>query len=250
MEKPLKTVIVDDEPPARELISEYLAEIDDIEIAGVFGLPAKAVNYLNSNAVDLLFLDIHMPEISGFELIEQLDEIPEIIFSTAYDKYAIRAFELNAVDYLLKPYSKKRFTEAVNRVLQKEETEKQRRERIENLIQQSRTEERYPARMFVRVGKKIVSVEADDIIWIKAEGDYSELHTSDDTLLCSTGLGKLEEKLDPARFMRVHRSYIIATDDLESLEADGGGGFVGKMTDGSKIKVSRSYARKIKNLMI
>jgi two-component system LytT family response regulator len=250
MDDPIKTVIIDDEPPARAIIREYLSGVDDIEIAAAFGLPSKAITYLNEHEIDLLFLDIQMPEITGFELIEQLETIPDIIFSTAYDQYAIRAFEINAVDYLLKPYTKERFMEALKRVRTKEESEEQRRDRIRQLVSQAKANTHYPKRMFVRVGPKIVSVDMEDVIWIKAEGDYSEIHTADTSLLCSTGLGKLEEKLDPERFMRVHRSYIITVDKIKNLQADGGGGFIGVMSDGSKIKVSRSRAEKIKGLLI
>jgi len=247
--EPLKTVIIDDEPPARELILEYLAEEDEVDVQAVFGNPVKAISYLNTHTIDLLFLDIQMPKINGFELIEQLETLPEIIFSTAYDKYAIRAFQINAVDYLLKPYTRQRFNEALNRVFNKEEPEKQRWERIKTLATQAQKKEHYPKRMFVRIGKKIVAVEMEDIIWIKAEGDYSEIHTHEQSLLCSTGLGRLEEKLDPERFIRVHRSYIIASDKIKSLESDGGG-FSGTMSDGSTIRISRSKADKIRDLLI
>ena len=250
MEKSIRAVIIDDEPPARAIISEYLSDVDGITVAASFALPREAISYLNKKEIDLLFLDIQMPEINGFELIERLDTIPEIIFSTAYDKYAIRAFEINAVDYLLKPYTKERFLEALNRIQNKEEAGEQRRERIRQLAAHAQSKEHYPRRMFVRVGTKIVSVEMDEVIWIKADGDYSEIHTTDQTLLCSTGLGKLDEKLNPERFIRVHRSYIIATDKITKLESDGGGGFKGLMSDGSKIKISRSHARKIKDLLI
>ena len=232
------------------MILEYLEEVEDVEVIAAFGQPIKAIKFLNLNNADLLFLDIQMPKINGFELIEQLNNLPEIIFSTAYDKYAIRAFEINAVDYLLKPYTKKRFLEALKRVLNKEEPKSQRWERLQNLALHARSTDHYPGRMFVRVGPKIVSVDMDNVIWIKADGDYSEIHTAERTLLCSTGLGKLEDKLEPGRFMRVHRSYIIATDNIKKPEPDGGGGFDGTMSDGSTIKISRTNAEKIKELLI
>lgn len=248
--EPIKAVIVDDEPPAREVILEYLEEVDEVEIIGEFGQPTKAIDFLKLNETGLLFLDIQMPKINGFELIEQLDDLPEIIFSTAYDKYAIHAFEINAVDYLLKPYTKKRFLEALNRVIKKQEPDAQRWDRLQNLVSQTKSKEHYPERMFVRVGSKIKPVQTPNILWIKADGDYSEIHTNDDSILCGTGLGKLEKKLNPERFMRVHRSFIVATDEIKHLKPDGGGGFTGVMSDGSEIKVSRSRAEKIKKLLI
>ncbi|WP_445665638.1 LytR/AlgR family response regulator transcription factor [Fodinibius sp. AD559] len=113
-----QAVIIDDESPAREVVAEYLEDVDWIGVAGSFGNPHKALTFLEKNQVDLLFLDIRMPQMSGFELVDQLDTLPHIVFSTAYDEYAIRAFDINAVDYLLKPYTKKRFLEALKRVRQ------------------------------------------------------------------------------------------------------------------------------------
>ena len=248
--EPIKAVIIDDEPPAREVILEYLEDVEDVEVIATFGQPTKAIEFLNGKNADLLFLDIQMPKINGFELIERLDNLPEVIFSTAYDKYAIHAFEINAVDYLLKPYTKKRFLEALKRVLAKEEPNSQHWDRLQNLIEQSKSKDEYPERMFVRVGSKIKPVETENILWIKADGDYSEINTGKNSLLCSTGLGKLEEKLDPKRFMRVHRSYIIAANEIQKLKPYGDGGFTGVMSDGSEIKVSRSRAKKIKQLLI
>lgn len=248
--KPIKAVIVDDESPAREVILEYLEDVANVKVIATLGRPNKAIEFMNSNKTDLLFLDIQMPEINGFELIEQLDDLPEVIFSTAYDKYAIHAFEINAVDYLLKPYTKKRFFEALNRVLKKEEADTQRWERLQNLVSQTKSNTYYPKRMFVRLGSKIKPITTEDILWIKADGDYSEIHTIDNSMLCGTSLGKLEEKLEPKQFMRVHRSYIVAADRIQKLKPDGGGGFTGMMSDGSEIKVSRSRAEKIKQLLI
>lgn len=248
--QPIKAVIIDDEPPARDVIREYLQDVDTVEVIAEFGQPTKAITFLKTNDADLLFLDIQMPEINGFELIERLDSLPEIIFSTAYDKYAIHAFEINAVDYLLKPYTKQRFLEALNRVLEKEEPDNLRSDRLQNLVLQAKSKKHYPERMFVRVGSKIKPVATKNILWIKADGDYSEIHTATDSLLCGTPLGKLEEKLDPEQYMRVHRSYIVATDAIKNLESDGSGGFTGTMSDGSEIKVSRSRAKRIKKLLI
>lgn len=247
---PLKAVIVDDEEPGREIVQEYLQERDEVAISAAFGAPSKAVDFINHHSVDLLFLDIQMPGMDGFELLEKLDSIPQVIFSTAYDAYALRAFEVNAIDYLLKPYTQQRFNEALQRVLDKQESKEQEQERIQSIIKQYKKPHAYPDRLFIRVGVKIIPISVKDIIWIKAEGDYSKIHTKNGAHLCSTGLGNLEEKLNPELFQRSHRSYLLAVKELENLESDGGGGFAAKMSDGAEIKVSRSHADEIKRLIV
>lgn len=246
----LKAVIVDDEEPGRVVVREYLDGREDVTVKEAFGAPSKAVEYLNNHPVDLLFLDIQMPGMDGFELLEKLNSIPQIIFSTAYDTYALRAFEVNAVDYLLKPYTQQRFNEALHRVFEKQESKEQERERIQSIIEQYRTPHSYPERLFIRVGVKIIPIQTAEITWIKAEGDYSKIHTKKGSHLCSTGLGNLEDKLDPELFQRSHRSYLIAVNELTKLENDGGGGFTGTMSDGAEIKVSRARAEQIKKLIV
>ncbi len=246
----LKAVIVDDEEPGRTVVQQYLKEIESIEVIASFSAPTKAVEFINSHTVDLLFLDIQMPVMNGFELLEKLGTLPQVIFSTAYDAYALRAFEVNAADYLLKPYTRERFNEALQRVIEKQESRQQEEERLQALISQYRAPHQYPDRLFVRVGVKIIPIQVRDIVWVKAEGDYSKIYTKTGSHLCSTGLGDLEEKLDPGLFQRSHRSYLLAINELKSLESDGGGGFVGRMSDGSEVKVSRSRADQIKKLIV
>lgn len=245
----IRTVIIDDEVPARDVIREYLEDHTSIEILADFGSPTKALNYLKENDVDLCFLDIQMPGMTGFELVEQLDDLPQIIFSTAYDKYALRAFEINAVDYLLKPYTKDRFDEALNRVIDRMDEGRQEEQRIKEIIQQTRQKLWYSERMFVRTGKRIKPVAVDDIVWVEADGDYSRIHLENDSILSSKRLGELEDKLDPKLFTRVHRSSLIALNKLQELESDAYGGFNAIMSDGSKVKVSRGYGSKIKDFI-
>ncbi|NBC64506.1 MAG: response regulator [Bacteroidetes bacterium] len=245
----IKTVIIDDEQPARDVIREYLEDRDEIEIVGEFGSPTKALTFLKEHDVDLCFLDIQMPAMTGFELVEALDELPRIIFSTAYDKYALRAFEINAVDYLLKPYTKERFDEALNRALDRIDEGRNEKERIEEIIRQTRQKQWYTDQIFVRTGKRIKPIAVDEIIWIEADGDYARIHFEEDSILSSKRLGELEDRLDPKLFTRVHRSSLIALNQLKELESDGYGGFEATMSDGSKVKVSRSYGSKIKDFM-
>ena len=246
--KPYQAVIVDDEPPAREVVAEYLEDVDWIAVAGSFGNPRKALEFLEENKVDLLFLDIQMPQMSGFGLVDQLDILPHIIFSTAYDEYAIRAFDINAVDYLLKPYTKKRFLEALQQVRNIAGDDQQKR--IRALLHQLKEQEDYPRQLFVRSGDRIIPVTVDDILWIEADGDYGRIHLEEETVFCGIGLGKLMERLDPERFVRVHRSHAIALSALKDLEPDGYGGFTATLSNDTEIKVSRHYAEYIKDFII
>ncbi|NGP89654.1 LytR/AlgR family response regulator transcription factor [Fodinibius halophilus] len=248
--KNYRAVIIDDEPPARDVILEYIEDINWIDVVQSVGNPHKGLDYLNNHEVDVLFLDIQMPQMTGFELVNRLDELPYIIFSTAYDEYAIHAFDINAVDYLLKPYTKARFNEAITRVQKIAGQDDTRQERIRALLKQVDEKEKYPDRLFVRSRDQIIPVEVDDIQWIEAEGDYSRIHYSEGKVLCGKGIGKLLKQLNPSDFVRVHRSYAIALSALENLEPDGHGGFMATLEGETQVKVSRSYANRIKNIII
>ena len=190
-----------------------------------------------------------MPGMDGFEVIEHLKHIPRIIFSTAYGDYALKAFEANAVDYLLKPYDRKRFARAVQKAVDRSIKSNDEIERIIRVLQQSKETEGYPTHIFVRVGRKIVSVQVGDIVWIEAEGDYTRLHTDNGTHLCNLAMNTLEEKLSPSGFLRVHRSYMIAKDFVEYLTGDGEGGFIAVLKNKTRVKVSRTYAVKIRDVI-
>lgn len=242
----MRAIIVDDEPPARELLKEYLGEVDEIEVVAERGNGREAVQAINEEAPDLVFLDVQMPGLDGFDVLERLERIPTIIFSTAYDEYALQAFETGAVDYLLKPYKKERFRKAVRRALQQQGTTGD----LTALLQAARRGEQETLdRLFVRSGDKIVPIETTEIRWIEAAGDYAKLHLSDRALLCNRGIGVLAERLDPERFVRVHRSAIIALPAVEYLTSDGQGGYRVRMQNGDTVRVSRSYAPELRTRM-
>jgi two-component system LytT family response regulator len=249
MKNRMTTILVDDEPLARKLLKEYLQDFAQIKIVGECKNGRQAVKTINENKPDLIFLDIRMPGMDGFEVLENLKHIPHIIFSTAYGDYALKAFEMNAVDYLLKPYDRKRFSRAVQKVLERTSKPSDDIERIVRVLQQSKETEGYPQRIFIRIGRKIVSVQVEDIIWIEADGDYTRLRTNNGAHLCNLSLNALGERMDPSRFLRVHRSYIIANKSIEHLASDGEGGFIAMLKDKSKVKVSRTYAAKIRDVI-
>ncbi len=246
MTKDFSTIIVDDEPLARKMIKEYLQDFPEMKIVGECKNGKQAVKAINEDKPDLVFLDIRMPGMDGFEVLEHIDLMPQIIFTTAYGDYALKAFEVNAVDYLLKPYDRKRFSKAIKKVFGRDTKSGDDIERILHVLQQSKEPEDYPKRIFVRVGRKIISVQLHDVLWIEADGDYTQLHTNSGTHLCNLSLNALEQRLDLNQFLRVHRSYIIAASSIEQLEADGEGGFVVFLKDKSKVKVSRTYAAKLR----
>ncbi len=246
MKNNYSTIIVDDEPLARKMIKEYLQDFPEMKIVGECKNGKQAVKAINEDKPDLVFLDIRMPGMDGFEVLEHIDPMPRIIFSTAYGDYALKAFEVNAVDYLLKPYDRKRFSKAIQKVIDRSTTSSDEIERILHVLHLSKEPDDSPKRIFVRVGRKIVSVELHDILWIEADGDYAQLHTNHGTHLCNLSLDALEQRLDSNQFLRVHRSFIVATNSIEQLTGDGEGGFVAGLKDKSKVKVSRSYAAKLR----
>jgi len=248
----VRTLIVDDEPPARELIREYLEDLARIEIIGECGTGREAIEAINEQAPDLVFLDVQMPGLDGFDVLERIETLPDIVFSTAYDEYAIEAFDAGAVDYLLKPYSRARFRKAVERALDRHDRHgDDYTDRLGALLQVARSSEDDPLeRLYVRHGDRIVPVDPDDIRWIEAAGDYARLHTDNKTYLSSTGIGALADRLDPKRFARVHRSHIIAFPAVDHLRSDGSGGYQAILDDGTKVRVSRSYAPDIRERIL
>jgi two-component system LytT family response regulator len=245
----VRTLIVDDEPPARELIQEYLADHDRVEVVGTCGTGREALEAIHEQAPDLVFLDVQMPGLDGFDVLERLETLPDIIFCTAYDEYALQAFDAGAVDYLLKPYSRDRFDTAVERALARyDQDDTDYRDQLAALLQAANVrDEQPPARLYVRHGEKIIPVDPDDLLWIEAAGDYAKLHTPDKTYLSSMGIGDLEERLDPSQFLRVHRSHMIALPAVEHFRSDGSGGYRVRLSDGTTVRVSRSYAADLRD---
>ncbi|NKB68583.1 MAG: response regulator [Candidatus Latescibacteria bacterium] len=236
-------LIVDDEPLARRLVAEYLADFPRIDIVGEAANGPEAVRTISSLRPDLVFLDVQMPGLNGFEVLARLEEIPAVIFSTAHDEYALKAFEVNAVDYLLKPYDRARFAQAVERAMARQPADS------ENLLGLLPAEQA-AAHLFVRAGGRIIRIATAAILWIEAAGDYAQLHTAGRSHLCGLGLGALEKRLDPGRFIRVHRSAIIALEALDFLDSDGEGGLVATLTNGAQVKVSRSQAARLRDLLV
>jgi two-component system LytT family response regulator len=242
----LRAIIVEDEAPARELLKAFLKSHDEIELLtecsdGFTG--AKTINELKP---DLVFLDIQMPKLTGFELVELLDEIPQIIFTTAYDQYAIKAFELSAVDYLMKPFSKQRFDEAIKKVYARIQQKQASGENIQQLTERVKEEGKALERIFVKTGTRIDVVPVTDIVHIEAEDDYVEIFTKEKKYLKKETMNYLEKSLPSEMFVRIHRSSIVNVSYILKLERYGKESYVVILKDGSKVNVSKSRVKELK----
>ncbi len=236
-----KVIIVDDEKSGRTLIKEYLEPYKDLVLLGEANNGVDAIKVINEFKPDLVFMDIQMPGMTGFDVLEHLEELPQIVFSTAYDQYALKAFEVHAVDYLLKPYTKERFDAAITRI---SEVKKIIPLAEEHIAQKNE----YPERIIVQKGTKYVTLAIQDIYHIEAYGDYSKLHTDTDTFISNHGISVLEEKLDAKQFLRVHRSTIVQLSKIKEVSKYGKS-YQLILFNNEKVNVSRGYADKIKALM-
>lgn len=212
--KKIKCLVIDDELPAREILHKHIAGVDALELAGSCSNAVEALSFLQSNSVDLLFLDIQMPHILGTNFIRTLKNPPKVIFITAYRKYAVEGFELDAVDYLLKPISFDRFLKALNKVLQLN---------LQNDSPETKTEStKQPAQPFsyFRVDRKMVKVLFNEILYIEGLRDYVKIFTTSKTIITKHLLASLQEMLPSDSFLRIHRSYIVSITKIDSYESD------------------------------
>ena len=239
-----KVIIVDDEEAGRKLIKEYLTDYTDLILLGEANNGVDAVKIINEYKPDLVFLDVQMPGMTGFDVLTHLEELPQIIFSTAYDQYALKAFEVHAVDYLLKPYTKERFQRAVQRLNENSSSNKA-GSLTESLLMDSRSQ---PKRILVQSQNKLVTIAIEDVIRIEAYGDYSKLITAERSFLSNYGISSLEEKLNSSEFIRVHRSSIINLNKVKELNKYTKSYDV-TMLNNDVVRVSRGYMDNIKKLM-
>lgn len=241
----IRTFVVDDEPPARRRLLELLEREPDIEIAGAFAGGAEAMEAIATQAPDLLFLDVQMPGVDGFGLLEEVepDRRPITVFVTAYDAYALKAFEVRAFDYLLKPFSDERFEATLARA--RERVRSREREALgEKLLSLVETrplseEKSYVSRLVVKNAGRIRFLDVRDVEWIEAAGVYVTIHEGGREHLVRESLAALESRLDPSRFARIHRSAIVALDRVSELRIDDGGSCRVVLRDGTTLPLSR-----------
>lgn len=248
----IRTLIVDDEPLARERVKRFLKDERDFEIIGECGNGADAIDAIQQKEPDLVFLDIQMPEKNGFDVIKSINgkHLPTIIFVTAYDQYALQAFDVHALDYLLKPFNRERFHRAVARA--KEQIEGQHRgeldERLVSLISSITPEKKYLERLVVKSVGRVFFLKTEEIDWIEASGNYLKLHVGRDSHMIRETMNAVEAKLDPGQFMRIHRSTIVNIDRIKELHPMFSGDYSAILRDGTELALSRNYREKFLEL--
>lgn len=245
----IRTIIVDDVELARERIKILLSDTE-IEIVAECENGRGAIDAIRDLKPELVFLDVQMPKIGGFEVIEVIgaDRMPSVIFVTAYDEFALRAFEVNAIDYLLKPFDEERLEKAVARAKREIGNQKSSdgiEEKLRNLLKDVKAEPQYIRRIPVKTSRGTTLVLTDEIDWIASAGHYLELHIGNETHLIREKLSQLETRLDPKYFMRIHRSTIVNLDRIKSLHPLFNGDQLIILKDGRELNLSRTYYEKL-----
>jgi two-component system, LytTR family, response regulator len=275
----IRALIVDDEPLARERLRSLLQDESDIELSGEFENGTKAVDAIRKDAPDLLFLDVQMPEMDGFGVLQAIgpDRVPAVIFVTAYDEYALRAFDANATDYLLKPFDQERFRRSLDRA--RSHLQMGRAGNVNDKLQslmrylnidptqlsqlpqspsgtpqagtstQGNGHSAQSDRLVVKSGGRVYFLKADEIDWVEAAGNYVRLHVSKDSHLLRETMNGIETKLDTRRFMRIHRSTIVNLERIKELQPWFHGDYVVLLRDGTRLTLSRGYRDKLQTVL-
>ncbi len=239
----IKVIVIDDEPLARSIILDYLAEFPDVTVLAECGDGFEAAKAIGAQQPDLIFLDIRMPKISGFELLELLDEKPDTIFTTAFDEYAIQAFEQHAIDYLLKPISKDRFGSALQKYRELRSGKGMKPDPA--LLNGDQPIER----VVVKTGTKIKIIPVDEIHYIQADDDYVQIHTADGSYLKKDTMATFEKRLDPAVFVRTHRSFIANVACIDRIEPYEKESYLAVLKSGARLNVSRAGYARLKQIL-
>lgn len=247
MTEKIRTVIVEDEELARNLLKSFLKEAECIELAGECENGFEGIKMINELKPDLVFLDIQMPKINGFELLELLDHKPHIIFATAYDHYALKAFEYNAADYLLKPYSKERLFEAIEKVTRRIKTEGPDSDIADKVSNFPREE--FLDRIVVKDRHKIHIIPVDQIRYIESMDDYVLIYTREGRFVKQKTMKFLEKTLDPRYFVRIHRSYIVKVEEINEIQQYEKESYIVILHDKTKLKVSKSGYKNLKEVL-
>jgi two-component system, LytTR family, response regulator len=245
----IKTIIIDDEPLARDMIKEYLKAYQYINVIQECGDGFEGVKAISQFQPDLVFLDIQMPKINGFEMLELLNTPPPVIFTTAFDEYAIKAFEAHAIDYLLKPFSRERFDKALQKWKQHHDKVPSNPElkhpEKETLVASPEQHNR----VVVKTGSNIRIIPVQEILYLQADDDYVKIHTKDGSYLKKKTISYYEEVMDTSQFVRVHRSYIIQVQQVTRIEPYEKDGHIAILKSGEKIPISKTGYPKLKAIL-
>lgn len=234
----IKTLIIDDEPLAAGIVQEFLADFPQFDVLEVCQDGFQGLKAIQHHQPDLIFLDVQMPKITGFEMLELIDSPPAVIFTTAFDQYAVKAFDAMAIDYLLKPFSQERFSKAIEKFLSKvNEPQIEEREGLNQLAEKSN-------RLVVRVKNEIKIILVHEVTYFEAEDDYISIHTSAGKYLKKMTMKSLEDAMDPGKFARVHRSFLVNLNQITQIEPFERDSYLLKMRDGTQVPVSKTgYSR-------
>ena len=251
--KGIRAVIVDDEPLAREGVRLHLEAESDIEVVGEAGTGEEAVTLIETLRPDLLFLDVQMPGLDGFGVLDAVGPVhmPVTIFTTAYDEFALRAFDAHAIDYILKPYDAQRFHSATERARMQLTGRRKAHmdDRLDSLLDELRSRNQYLERLVVRSGGRILILRVGEIDWIEAASNYVRLHAGGREYLLRETMTALEAKLDPMEFVRIHRSTIVRVDRIRELEPLFQGDYVVVLDDSTRLTSSRGYRERLQELL-
>ena len=245
----IRTLIVDDEPMARERLAGLLAQEADVEIVAQCADGREAVSAIQQLSPELVFLDVQMPGLDGFGVIEQIgvDRMPMVVFVTAYDEHALQAFEVHALDYLLKPFGRDRLRQCLDHARHYRDRSRagDLGRSLLALVQDFRPEQKKPDRLVVKSGGRVFFVRTDDIEWIEAAGNYVRLNLKDQSHLFRETMTQMEARLDPQRFVRIHRSRIVNTDHITELQPWFNWEFVVVLHNGTQLRLSRGYRERL-----
>ncbi|MGD9589088.1 MAG: LytR/AlgR family response regulator transcription factor [Pyrinomonadaceae bacterium] len=248
----IRTLIVDDEPLARDRVKRFLRDENDIQVIGECGNGKEAVAAIRERHPDLVFLDIQMPEKNGFEVVRSLDEgrMPAVIFVTAYDQYALQAFDVHALDYLLKPFNRDRLHRAVSHAREQIESRRigQLDERLASLIKDLKAEKKYLERLVVKSVGRVFFLKTDEIDWIEAAGNYVKLHSGREAHMIRETMNGIEAKLNPEKFLRIHRSTVVNIDRIKELHPMFSGDYSVILRNGTELALSRNYRERLLEL--
>ena len=243
----IKVILIDDEPLARSMVSEYLMNYPDFEIVAECNDGFEGAKAIMTHVPDLIFLDIQMPKITGFEMLELLEDRPATIFTTAFDSYAIRAFEQHAIDYLLKPISKSRFDKAIQKFLDLQSSNV--RQNHQPLLDQVGQTKQTLERILVKTGNQIRILPLDSVLYLVADDDYVQIHTKEGVFLKNMTMNAFETNLSSHDFVRIHRSYIVRIQEITKIEPYEKESYIAFLGNGVKLNVSKTGYQRLKQVL-
>jgi len=243
----MKVVIIDDEPLARSIVKEYLQKHPEFELMQECNDGFEGIKAIQQHQPDLIFLDIQMPKINGFEMLELIDHPPAVIFTTAFDEYAIKAFEAHAIDYLLKPFNKERFDKAIKKWM--DQRNNSQKEATQDLLETASQSPSQNQRIVIKDGSKIKIIPVQDVFYLEAADDYVKIHTKEGYFLKNKTMAHFEQTMDPEHFVRSHRSYIVNVQQITRIDPYEKDNHVAILRSGAKVPVSRSGYGKLRTVL-